>query len=382
MILVSAAYAEKSDAVTQYDREIRQQSGKLDSIKTELEKGRSKLQELQKEEGNFLGKIEQIEKNISASRTYLELLAARIDTVEQVISGLQDSLVLAQKDLVSRQEVMKKRLRKAYMSGTPHPFLMILSAKNPVDFINKTRYLEDLNRYDRKLLNEIDQTRKVIDKTKSSRQEERQRLAMLLQVKKEEQAELLKEESQRKVMLEDVRSKKNAYQAMISELEASQKELNAMIRLLEDKRKKAKQDARKGVMAFEKRKGKLPWPVEGPVVGRYGKVVHPVYKTVIMNNGIDIGAQKGQPVQCIAPGTVIHVGSMRGLGRMVIVDHAGGYLTIYAHLDEIQVNQDQQVEFGSILGSVGDSGSLGGVKLHFELRKSTETLDPVEWLEK
>ena len=101
-----------------------------------------------------------------------------------------------------------------------------------------------------------------------------------------------------------------------------------------------------------------------------------------MNNGIDIGSKRGQPIECVAPGVVLHVGSMRGLGKMVIVDHAGGYLSIYAHLESISVSQDQEVTSGTNIGNVGDSGSLGGEKLHFEIRKSTNALNPVEWLEK
>ncbi|NLG19464.1 MAG: peptidoglycan DD-metalloendopeptidase family protein [Fibrobacter sp.] len=370
------------DELTTFDLEIRSKAGALDSIKNELARGRSKLKDLQKEEGNYLERLEQVEKNIGVSRTYLIVMGDRIDTVEHVIASLEDSLKSAEKRLSDRQAAMKKRLRQAYMSGSPHPLLLMLNSKGPMDFIHRTRYLEELNRYDRELINEIVEARSQIDRSKKERQQEKERLTKLLDAKKQEQQAFLKEETLRKTMLESVRSKKKAFTEMITELEAAQKELNSIIRLLEEKRKKAKQEKRKGVLAFEKSKGKLPWPVEGPILANFGKVVHPVYKTVTMNNGVDIGAKKGAPVSCVAPGTVIHVGWMRGLGRLVIVDHTSGYITIYAHLDQIDVSLDQEASYGTVLGRVGDSGSIGGEKLHFEIRKSTSSLNPVEWLER
>jgi murein DD-endopeptidase MepM/ murein hydrolase activator NlpD len=100
-----------------------------------------------------------------------------------------------------------------------------------------------------------------------------------------------------------------------------------------------------------------------------------------MNTGIDIGAEKGERVRCIASGTVAYVGWMRGFGKFVIVDH-GGYYTTYAHMEDVAVEKDEEVRNGSVLGTAGDAGIVGGIKLHFEIRKSTEALDPIDWLEK
>lgn len=370
-------------SVSHYDREIRKSSKKLDAIRNEIEKGRQKVRELRKEEGNYLEQLEQVEKNISASHSYLTLLDQRIDTVESIISHLGDSLVIAGKQLASRQEIMRRRLRQAYMSGPAHPLLVIFSSKSPLDAVNRTRYLEKLNRYDRDLVSQIESTRKDISEKKEIQQQERDHLGELRAAKEKERLELVAEEKQRKKMLKDIRAKKESFEAMVKELEASQKELAAMIRLLEKRRKRARASvSRKSIASFEKGRGTLPWPVEGPVISKFGKVVHPEYKTVIMNNGIDIDADKGSGVHCVAPGTVIHTGWMRGLGKMVIVDHVGGYLSIYAHLQDISVEIDQKVSLDTELGRVGETGSLGGAKLHFEIRKSAQALDPLLWLEK
>ena len=83
------------------------------------------------------------------------------------------------------------------------------------------------------------------------------------------------------------------------------------------------------------------------------RIVHPVYQTVTFNNGIDIGADAGRPVHCVASGTVLYTGSMRGLGRLVIVDHGNGYLTIYADLEKIAVSTNQTLSAGAVVGRAG-----------------------------
>jgi septal ring factor EnvC (AmiA/AmiB activator) len=278
---------------------------------------------------------------------------------------------------------MVKRLQIAYKQMTVNPIMLMLESKNPVEFITRTRYLQEINRYDKQLMKQITSAREEIDRRSTLLAKQREELSALLGSKKTEQKMMLDEELLRKTMLTDVRSKKQLYTAMISELEESQKQLNLIITTLQEKRKKAKKQLSSAVaMAFEKRKGKLGWPVEGKVVSPFGKIVHPVYKTVTMNNGIDIGAEKGTSVRCVAPGTVIHTGWMRGLGQIVIVDHNGGYITVYAHLQEIDVRMDQTVDLGTRLGNVGDTGAMGDANLHFEIRKSTDAFNPSEWLEK
>lgn len=370
-------------SVSHYDREIKQSSRQLDSIRQILDQGRERVKNLQKEEGSCLEQLEQIEKNMDASQAYLKLLTGRIDTVETVIAALGDSLAQEEKRLESRQRIMMKRLRKAYTAGPQHRLLTIFSAQSPLEAINRARYMEELNRYDRDLVSRIEKSRLAIETNKKARRQELDHLAALRSAKEKERLELAAEEARRKETLSGVRKKRENYEAMVKELEAAQRELAAMIRLLETKRKKAKKAVpRRGVVAFEKSRGRLPWPVEGTVVTNFGKVVHPKYGTVIMNNGVDIAARRGEPVYCVAGGTVIHTGWMRGLGKMVIVDHTDGFLSIYAHLEQIDVNVDQKVEMAAVLGRVGETGSLGGTRLHFELRKSAEALNPVEWLEK
>jgi murein hydrolase activator len=386
--LFPAGAGRKDRSVSVYEKQLRKKNDALDSIRTEINNRRKKIGELEQAEGNYLARLEYLETNIAASKQFLVMLSKRIDTAETTIVCLTDSLEQAHGLLAGRQTLMKQRLRRAYMTGVQSPLMTLFMARSPVDLINRARYFEEIYRYDQNLADKINRARQTIDEKKQSFEAKRAELGALLLEKKKENLLLIKEEASRRAIIADIRSKKKSNAAVIAELESAQKELNAIIKLLEYKRKKAEEQARPqagpqaGVRsAFERLKGALLWPLEGLVISRYGKVVHPVYQTITMNNGIDIGATPGQEVHSVAAGTVIYTGSMRGLGRLVIVEHGGDYLTIYSHLEEINVSANQKVIAGTTLGRVGiaAAGSESSL-LHFEIRKSTESLDPLLWL--
>jgi septal ring factor EnvC (AmiA/AmiB activator) len=373
----------ESEAVSAVEREISQTQGALDSIKAELAKGRARFKELQSEEGNYLTRLEQIEKNISASGKYAELVQRRIDTTETEIIALGDSLTKAETDLYSARELMKKRLRSAYMTGETSKLQMLLTARSPSEFVHRVRYFQDLNRYDKRLAESIRGGIASVSEKRAAQEESRQELVKLLSDKKKEQQSLVAEEAERRTVLEDIRTKKSAHETMVAELEEAQNELNALIRVLEGRRKKVKEEEdRKASVSFEKRKGKLPWPLRGEITRKFGNVVHPVYKTVTPNNGIDISAKKGAPVKSVAPGEVALVKWLRGYGRCVFIDHSGGFYTLYAHLDDVSVEENRTVVEGSEVGKAGETGTSGGPKLHFEIKRRAESLNPEDWLEK
>ena len=109
-----------------------------------------------------------------------------------------------------------------------------------------------------------------------------------------------------------------------------------------------------------------------------GRRINPFYKVSVEHDGLDMIAQQGTPVLASASGIVSNVTrSSKGLGNVVEVRHQGGYLTRYAHLDDIRVSQGQQVSVGTLLGHVGVSGNSFAPHLHYEIRKDSVRLDPV-----
>jgi septal ring factor EnvC (AmiA/AmiB activator) len=127
-------------------------------------------------------------------------------------------------------------------------------------------------------------------------------------------------------------------------------------------------------------RGRLTWPVSGRVVGEFGPQVHPRFGTKTFRNGIDIEVSQGTAIVAPFPGHVVYSGWFRGYGNLVILDHGNEYFTLYGHAAEIKVNEGDDVRQGQPIATVGDSGSLGGPHLYFEVRHQGKPQDPVTWL--
>lgn len=115
------------------------------------------------------------------------------------------------------------------------------------------------------------------------------------------------------------------------------------------------------------------WPADGELVGRFGEGGN-------ITAGIDIAGQKGQPVKAAGPGIVVYAGSgVRGYGNLILLKHNDQYLSAYAHNDAIQVTENDVVEAGQVIATMGDSDAES-VRLHFEVRKDGQPQDPLEYL--
>lgn len=126
--------------------------------------------------------------------------------------------------------------------------------------------------------------------------------------------------------------------------------------------------------------GSVARPLPGAVGSAYGNRVHPIHGGVKMHHGADIGAPTGTPIHAFAAGTVTFAGERGGYGNMVIVEHANGITSRYAHQSAMDVTVGQRVAAGEQLGQVGATGTATGPHLHFELRRDGESFDPGPWL--
>ena len=133
---------------------------------------------------------------------------------------------------------------------------------------------------------------------------------------------------------------------------------------------------------FPKLKRNMIWPTAGYVISHFGRHKHPKWKTITENIGIDIKAEFGQDVRAVANGIVTAITWQRGRGNIVIINHLGGYFSVYTHLSQIIVQIDQKIQIGQVIGNVGDTGSLQGPMLHFEIWKGTTKQNPAYWIVK
>jgi murein DD-endopeptidase MepM/ murein hydrolase activator NlpD len=215
-------------------------------------------------------------------------------------------------------------------------------------------------------------------------------LASLRSQAEEERAEADREASKRRTLLAKVRDERASHERMVGELSEATRRLEAFVRDLQAKQRRAvarpspaptrPAPGEPGSGGLAGVRGRLAWPAEGKVVGEYGAQVHPRFGTKTFRNGIDIEVAEGTDIRAVYPGHVVYTGWFRGYGNLIIVDHGGEYYTLYAHVADIKVAEGEDVRQGQSIGTVGDTGSLQGPRLYFEVRHQGKPQDPAHWL--
>ena len=184
-----------------------------------------------------------------------------------------------------------------------------------------------------------------------------------------------------------MRDERAYHERVVGELTEASQRLEAFIRELQAKQRRLAKvpPPKPGTERARRRasgasRGRLPWPTEGRIIAAFGAQVHPRFGTRTFRNGVDIEAARGRDVEAVYAGHVVYTGWFKGYGNLIIVDHGNEYYTLYAHVAEIQVKEGDDVRQGQRIGTVGDTGSLAGPRLYFEVRYQGKPQDPEQWL--
>ena len=217
----------------------------------------------------------------------------------------------------------------------------------------------------------------------STREERSKKLALIAAKRDEvgwEKATLLETEKRKEKLHASVKKQKAEREKAIKRLQQETERLSSLIESLEKKRLVAVDRERRGMYNLDKAIGMLRWPVEGNVITGFGNRYNADLGIEVESNGIDIKAEKGTSVLAVAPGKVEFSDWWQSYGKMIIISHSSGYYSLYAHLSRVLISVGADVKEGDVIGKVGDTGSLSGSYLPFEIRKGREAVNPLTYL--
>ena len=372
------------------ESDIKYHSDELNKIRSEISQFEKRISESANREKTEIERLNEIDEEISLVRNLIFRLRKEEKSKEKLISQAKD--IIFQKEL-KHKELLKrysKRIVNTYKKGRLSDLEKLLDSRSWEQAVYRAKYLEIISNYDKSLSSEIklniyelnNQKRvlqselidiKNIDKEKISRKkwlEQRRKI-------RGKQLDTLKRDRQE--MIVAMKERKKAAGEMERIITRLERERAIRIAELERRRKEIEMVASK---PFNELKGNLPWPIEGKVISQFGTFRNPNLKTVIENTGIDISAQIGGDVKSIYDGIVTTVTYIRGYGNTVIIDHGDGFYSVYTHVTDIEVDENSYVDALDVIARVGDSGSLDGAKLHFEIWANREKVNPELWLKK
>lgn len=135
-------------------------------------------------------------------------------------------------------------------------------------------------------------------------------------------------------------------------------------------------------MAVGSLRGHLEWPLQGEIISRFGRERNARFNTYIINNGIQIRPRRGDEIRVVYDGEVVFADYFRGYGKLIIVQHAGNFHSLYGHCDRLLFAKGEQVSRGQVIALAGSSGSVSEKNLYFELRIDLQPENPLQWLRK
>ena len=353
-----------------------QDDDELGRLRRAIAERRERVARFEREER---GLFEAIEAADAAARE----LAAALVRAEREAGGAERDALAREAELAEvkarlarTREVIARRAVALYKAGELGPVAVVFSAGSLRDRIARIQALQLLLDHDQKLLARFTDERNQLAPARSA--------AMRAGVHRNEaqaallarRAEAEEERRARRALLEDVRRDRARERALLNELEEAARELEAKLEGLA----RTPAGPRPGATPFASLAGSLAPPVAGRVLRGFGRVLDAEYRTETFRKGVDFVVERGEPVYAVAAGEVRFAGWFAGYGRMVILDHGDGYFSVSGHLDEIGVVVGDVLASGDAVGRAGETGSLTGPRLYFEIRRGAEALDPAGWL--
>ena len=290
-----------------------------------------------------------------------------------------------EKEIETGQAYAAQRLVALYKLNWIGRVQLLATAGSFFDFVNRRYSLKRILSQDEAVLEKLRQDQmaleSLLEQLNASRAEKRATEITLTRRISDLDAEQLR----RTALLKRIRSEKKLKRAALLALKQAAKDLDSTIENLKPASVNTSSvtpgdlDDR-SAQNFEALKGLLSWPVKGRIVSFYGPYRDEKTDVVNFQSGINIKAERGEPIRAVTGGYTIFSSWFKGFGNMLIVDHGNHYYTVYAHLEEMFKVKGDRVEKNEVIATVGDSGSLAGPGLHFEIRHHGKPVDPLDWI--
>lgn len=339
---------------------------KLSQVNSEISETQKKLNEGKAIETTLNKEISSLENQINKTQNEIEALKGNIVATEVKIQEALNQLSKTEEEMKLQSGQLSTRLRTMYKNGGVGVLDVILGSDSISDFMTNMDMVQRIYESDKKVLKAMETQHSVI----AAQREYLLSLQRELEEDKNQEADkqysLQASRSEVTVKKKEVSSNNKALQEQINALYAEANRLTKEIQGLQ-----GGGDYSGGIMT---------WPVQGRISSPFGYRIHPILKTKELHTGLDIAAKSGTTVVAANSGNVIKAGWNNSYGNLLMIDHGGGIVTLYAHNSSLLVKAGDVVSKGQAVSKVGSTGMSTGPHLHFEVRVNGQYKNPMDWL--
>ena len=393
ILLLSLIFGVEKKSSKDIQEDIDNKTHSLNHLRSEIKKIEEKLIKTNIKAISTTEILIDLENKILLTEKLIQTLNREEKYIANEIQISEIQITKMDERLFNLKEKLKKRLLYLYINGRPSFLETILLSNDWNSAIYRIKYLNVLSDYEQDLRSEI---KLVLSEIKSKREKrikeleykksllrEREKENVNLSIDKANREKLLRDIKEDKINLEEEHDKKIS---IVTEMEKLIKKLYAD-KIASKKREEELERIRASQNLitkdnFENMKGKLLWPVNGYISSPFGQIRNPETGSYTENVGIDIQAPVGTKVKSILDGVVSTITYIRGHGNIVIVDHGGGFSTVYAKLDNILIKENEYIQMGNPIAVIAEPEDGGKSRIHFEIWGNQKKLNPEIWLMK
>ncbi len=381
--------------INTYAQSISDLQKKQNEIKDQANKAKSNLGNIQSEKKTAEAEVDAIDAELETATNDLLFVQDQLEQTQLLLERTEEELAVAQKESNEQYEILKQRLKYMYENGKWGYLDVIFESKSFSDFINRVEYINRIAEYDQGLVEKLNSIEAVIEQKRNDIVKQKEEIEVLVYQQQIKQQDLQEKLNKKQALVLKLQNEAVSAQQLIDSLDKTSKELESTIKAAQAKAaaeaaakaKAAANAANKSAKASTSTKvspytGKMQWPVSGryDTSDVYRNRINPVTGRRELHTGVDIPCATGTNIVAADSGTVILSRRNGGYGNTVIIDHGGGYSTLYGHNSKLVVSVGQSVKKGQVIAKAGSTGISTGPHCHFEVRINGSPVNPKSYL--
>ena len=347
----------------------------LENLMSAIEDVQADISKRRNERSSLYNILQETEKSLSQVSSRIREIDNDIETNETLLTGYTGQRAELEKEKASQLSLIRQYLRSAHQAGKQEYFKLLLNQENPALLSRTLQYYRYFSEARSEKITDFTRTIREIEALESEIAVTTLKLNEQQQALAQQQANLEDASRERQSLLDELDATLSSSNRKLESLEAQRAEMEI---LLEELRQSiANLSLGEQEQAFTELRGRLPWPVKGRILNSFGSS----YGLGDLDwQGITIAAQQGSAVRAIHHGRVVFSDWFSSSGLLLIIDHGGGYMSLYAHNQELYKEVGEWVRSGETIASVGNTGGQQDSSLYFEIRHDGESQNPSTWL--
>lgn len=365
-------------AQTKPKKNIGDLKSQLRTVRRKKQNIRAEIKKTKRALNDVVGDIQRVDGRLTALEDSVATTEDRLGESRTQAKKTAKELADAVKRLELQRKGMSERLRRIYMEGNPTVISALIGSHDVGEIASRQFVYQRVEQRDREAFTDFRETSLAVADKKREADRLVVRIKELLERQQRQQEGLKEARQQKKQYLGELNNRMGELKELASQFEQDEASITNQIESY--MREMAAANRKKGAKLPKYSGGRFSRPINAHMTSSFGMRYHPILHYRRMHAGVDFGAPVGTSIHAAADGVVIAAQRMSGYGNVVIVDHGGGYATVYGHCSRILVSNGQHVSRGQTIAKVGSTGLSTGPHLHFEVRINGKPVNPVGYL--